>query len=165
MTITDTERAEWRRLAEQTPDGPWRTFANPMRDDGLFVGQDRPQQPYLDSRGEPIRDGLGNVRYPAVGIEGWSLGYQLPPEIARLLAAARIAVPALLDALDERDARLAAQAEELALLRRVASQIVYWYDLHQRPADRVRLPAEMDRIEDSVREWHGRYGQALEPQP
>ena len=46
-----------------------KVYPNPMRDDGVFVAEDRPIEPYPDSSD-----------YPAVPLEGFRLIHQLPRE-------------------------------------------------------------------------------------
>ena len=72
--------------------GPWRTFVNPMRSDGLFVGQDLPIMPYPRQHGwrsigyDPYRrpDGLS---YPATPQGSIGLPWQLPCDMAERLVA------------------------------------------------------------------------------
>lgn len=60
--------------------GPWRTYPNPMRADGVFVGQDRPLEPYPG-----LSDMMGNPLYPATPKGAYSYPRQLPPEMAARL--------------------------------------------------------------------------------
>ena len=57
--------------------GPFRSYVNPQRDDGVFVGQDKPLKPYPGSyglHGEPI--------YPAVPGEARVYPSQVPQVVA-----------------------------------------------------------------------------------
>lgn len=58
-------------------DGPFRIYANPMRNDGWFVGQDRPISPYPE-----VKDIEGNPIYPAVPQNAKVFSFQLPHELA-----------------------------------------------------------------------------------
>jgi hypothetical protein len=61
--------------------GPFKVYANPMRADGVFVGQDKPPAPYPGVRG------IAGPIYPAVPFDAYVLPYQVPREVAdRLLS-------------------------------------------------------------------------------
>jgi hypothetical protein len=52
-------------------------YQNPMRDDGVFVAEDRPIEPYKDIRGSD-----GGLCYPSIPQHGISIGSQLPHAFA-----------------------------------------------------------------------------------
>lgn len=62
----------------------WRTYINPMRDDGLFVAEDKPLEPYPE-----ITNMDGSPVFPAIPNTKYSIGFQLPhkeaKELVRLL--------------------------------------------------------------------------------
>lgn len=63
-------------------DGPWCLYLNPMRNDGVFVGQEKPFIPY-----KGVRGGRNQLLYPAVPYAAKSVGYQLPhAEAERLVS-------------------------------------------------------------------------------
>ena len=73
--------------------GPWCTYRNPMRSDGVFVGQDREIAPHAGQNGwravdetDPYRrsDGLS---YPATPQGAVGLAVQLPHDMAERLVA------------------------------------------------------------------------------
>lgn len=57
--------------------GPWKTYPNPMRDDGLFVAEDKELLPY-----ESVMGAWGKPLYPATPRKAFTLGYQLPHKMA-----------------------------------------------------------------------------------
>lgn len=61
------------------PGVKWKTYINPMRDDGVFIAEDKPIEPCagMTVRGEPY--------YPPLPKTAHSLGYQLPHELANKL--------------------------------------------------------------------------------
>ncbi len=102
--LTPDQLAAIEERAAAAPEGPWRTFPNPMRSDGVFVAQDRPIEPYP---GNP-RDLDGNPHLPAVP-KGWCLGSQVEHAAGAFIAASRTDVPLLcaeLRAAQERTLRL-----------------------------------------------------------
>jgi hypothetical protein len=58
-------------------EGPFRTYVNPMRNDGVFVGQDRVISPYPGAK-----DLDGNSIYPAVPQCAKVFHSQLPRDLA-----------------------------------------------------------------------------------
>jgi len=67
--MTDEQLAAIEAREQAAPVGPWRTYPNPMRSDGVFVGQDRPPTAYrgvMDASGAPIMtavpDGAWSIR-------------------------------------------------------------------------------------------------------
>lgn len=84
---------EIQERADGAKAGPWKTYENPMRSDGLFVGQDMPNEPLsgmCESDGSPM--------YPAVPPGAWAIGFQIEAPTAEFIAAAREDVPYLLRA-------------------------------------------------------------------
>lgn len=59
--------------------GPFRIYLNPMRSDGVFVGEDAPVEPYAAVRG------LGGPLFPAVPQRVYVLPYQVSREVAEEL--------------------------------------------------------------------------------
>lgn len=63
--------------------GPFKIYENPMRDNGVFIGQDRPIKSY------PGVTGLfGKLLYPAVPLDAFILDTQVYHEMANKLLAA-----------------------------------------------------------------------------
>lgn len=61
-----------------------KVYLNPMRNDGVFVAEDRPIEPYSNGQGGFIRSLDGSPRYPAIP-NGHSIGTQLPRDFAEEL--------------------------------------------------------------------------------
>ncbi len=57
--------------------GPWKTYVNPMRSDGLFVAEDKPIKPY-----ESVTGYGGRPLYPPTPLDAYTLGYALPHKVA-----------------------------------------------------------------------------------
>ena len=69
----EDEVFEWLKERE----GPWKVYPNPMRDDGVFIAQDKPRVPY-----EGVTGLDESHRYPAVPQDAYGLGFQIPRDIA-----------------------------------------------------------------------------------
>ncbi len=92
--ITEAELDALLLLAQTVPKGPWKTYTNPMRDDGwLFVGQ--------ECEATSI-DVMNRVR--SDGKQLWSMRSIEEPEVARFIVAARNSIERLVGALRERGA-------------------------------------------------------------
>lgn len=63
-----------------TDPGPWKIYSNPMRADGVFIGQDRPLEPYPG-----VMDMYGGPLYPATPRGIIKYHWQLPHDIAERL--------------------------------------------------------------------------------
>ena len=101
---TPEQLAAIRERCAAAPEGPWQTYPNPMRDDGVFVAQEGP----LVQTGQ----GLEGPHSSAVP-KGWSLGHQVPHATGEFIAHARADVPALLRWLEQ------AQKRETLLLESI----------------------------------------------
>ena len=83
---------EIKDLCEKATAGPWKAYTNPMRDDGLFVGQDKPDEFHTNGIFPPIKKAVPDL--------AWCINCQIEPENARFIAAARTAIPVLIKALE-----------------------------------------------------------------
>jgi len=95
MSDISKRLAELKALCDAAALGPLKVYPNPMRNDGVFVAQDKPNKPY-ESRGMD-----GEPRYPAVPEAAWGIGVQIEPDKARYIVAACTAMPAMVAALEE----------------------------------------------------------------
>ena len=80
VPVADCELEERAFMALKAKDGPWRVYANPMRADMVFVGQDKGVDPYssvTSMAGEPL--------YPAVPQSAFCYPIGLPPTLAARL--------------------------------------------------------------------------------
>lgn len=59
---------------------PFRIYLNPMRYDGVFIGQDKPIEPYPD-----VTDIYGKELYPAIPQKGYVFPHQIPLDVAESL--------------------------------------------------------------------------------
>lgn len=59
----------------------WRTYVNKMRNDGLFVAEDKPIDPYEAY----VRGWISSPKYPATPNTEHALSHQLPHEDAERL--------------------------------------------------------------------------------
>lgn len=64
----------------KSKDAPWRIYPNPMRNDGVFLAQDRPLKPYPG-----IFDGDGRPVYPPTPLDAYAYERQLPIDMAERL--------------------------------------------------------------------------------
>lgn len=94
--ITPDERAEWRALADAATPGPWEASIDDLTDE-INVVHDQEYRAWVAHTGMP--------------------GGPYAQESAEFIAAARTAVPRLLDALDTADAEVARLREEAAPVR------------------------------------------------
>ena len=63
----------------------WKIYPNPMREDGVFVAEDKPLEPYKEVRGfDGSREGY--AIFPAIPNTKHSIGFQLPHSDAEELA-------------------------------------------------------------------------------
>lgn len=93
--MTDSELAEVAVIEERcnkATEGPWRTYVNPQRSDGLFVAQDKPIEPYPKARGMG-----GEPLYPATPHDAWGIQSQLEHDNAEFVAHARQDIPRLIE--------------------------------------------------------------------
>jgi len=113
--MKDDELAAIKARVESTPEGPWRTYPNPMRSDGVFVAQDRPPTFYA-----------GTIQPTAVPDGAWGLNCQVEPAVGEFIASARTDVPALLAEIDRLKAHgIPAHQRELA--ERLVSMGHAWF--------------------------------------
>src|SRR6476660_1212300 len=144
--MKDDELDAIKARVEAAPEGPWRTYPNPMRSDGVFVAQDRPPTFYH-----------GTSQPTAVPDGAWGLPCQVEPAVGEFIAHARTDTPALLAEIDRLKAHgIPAHQRELA--ERLVSMGHAWFNSGKIGADRYRdvapiLSAMTYLLDDLV---HGR---------
>lgn len=88
---------------QAAPKGPWRTYPNPMRADGVFVAQVAKPTAYpgvTDISGLPV--------LMAVPEQAWGIHSQIEPAAGAFIAAARQDIPWLLARVQQLEAALRA---------------------------------------------------------
>lgn len=61
-------------------EAPFRIYPNPIRNDGVFIGQEKPLEPYPNAK-----DMFGKAIYPAVPFRGYCFPFQVPQAVAKVI--------------------------------------------------------------------------------